>query len=746
MRILLFFLFIFPLLVFAQKPTAVRPFEIKLSAENADWYLKDNLRISAATGYPEAIYQAGYAVSPADPESMARTYLMANQSLLGLETTDLDNLKLHAIRTSQTGHTVRLRQEYKGLPVNKNAEITIHITNNNVVDFVMNGFRYGVQMEIPANLSVNPSIARTIVVDQLNLTGTVTDEINQLMILNHENQNYLVHRISFLASEPLGEWEAYVDALTGEIRKLEDVSFYHQSSPEDPGVPPAIISWMMPPVNGTGNVFNPDPLSTATTAYAGSYVDGNDATNASLDAEMFSLTLLDITETAGTYSLVGPYAEIRDFETPNKGLFSQGSSTFNFNRNADAFEAVNTYYHIDNLMRYLNITLGLSIMPYQYVGGVRFDPSGLNGADNSHYVSGTGQLSLGEGGVDDAEDADVIIHELGHGLHDWITAGGLSQVNGLSEGLGDYVAGSYSRALGDWTSSDAAYHWVFNWDGHNPFWGGRVLNYGAIYPVGLTGAIHTDGQIWATAMMRVWDDIGRQNADKAFWLGIDVTNSSTNQNDAANAVYQAAINLGYSNADLLAIHTRFTAAGYTLPPFVLPVELLQFEAVASGGVVLLNWATATEKQNDYFTVEKSTDSRNFLELGQIKGAGDSQVENHYSMTDPQPVKGVNYYRLKQTDYDGGIVYSDIVPVRFEGAGVLSVFPNPASESITILHPEGAGIISIYGTEGKLLFTQTIDGANAKSGYAYSLSGLSNGMYWIQWVSNGEVLTSKFYKS
>ena len=63
-------------------------------------------------------------------------------------------------------------------------------------------------------------------------------------------------------------------------------------------------------------------------------------------------------------------------------------------------------------------------------------------SDNSFYSSSSGSLVFGEGCVDDAEDADVIIHELGHGIHDWITQGGLSQVNGLSEGTGDYFAQS----------------------------------------------------------------------------------------------------------------------------------------------------------------------------------------------------------------------------------------------------------------------------------------------------------------
>ena len=72
--------------------------------------------------------------------------------------------------------------------------------------------------------------------------------------------------------------------------------------------------------------------------------------------------------------------------------------------------------------------------------------------------------------------------------------------------------------------------------------------------------------MWASTMMQIWDDIGQQETDKIFYEGLGMTNGSSSQDDAANAVYQAAINLGYTGSQLTAIHTRFTARGYTLPP------------------------------------------------------------------------------------------------------------------------------------------------------------------------------------
>lgn len=561
--------------------------EIKLPPVLESSRIDGNLRIDNLTGRPAAVYQGTYRVKNADPETQAREYLTANGSLFGLTRVDISGLRLHAIRTNETGTVVRLRQTWNGLPVNKNAEITIHISRENIVDYVMNGFQYGIELQ-DVDAFVSSGDARRSVMSRFgSLAGPVDHETSELMVLRHQGVDYLVHRINLEMKDPAGEWEAFVDAKNGTLLKLEDISYYrHEKADRE-----SLL------VNGVGNVFDPDPLTTATAAYGGSYVDNGDANAAVLTAQLRNVTLLDITFSGGNHSLVGPWAEVIDFESPFKGLFAQVSSTFNFDREADAFEAVNCYYAIDGTMRYLNTTLGLSIEPYQYPGGVQFDPSGFNGADNSHYLSGSGRLAFGEGGVDDAEDADVIVHELGHGLHDWVTVGGLSQVNGLSEGTGDYAAGSYSRVRGFWTPADAAYHWTFNWDGHNPFWGGRVLNYGAVYPGGLTGQIHTDGQIWATAMMKIWDDIGAQKADKAFWSGLAMTNSSTNQNDAANAVFNASGALGYTFGERTAIRNRFVAAGYTLPPLVPPVTGVNVSGRVLANVDGLNGATVIMVDN-----------------------------------------------------------------------------------------------------------------------------------------------------
>ena len=160
-----------------------------------------------------------------------------------------------------------------------------------------------------------------------------------------------------------------------------------------------------------------------------------------------------------------------------------------------------------------------------------------------------------------AEDQDVILHELGHGIHSWLSGGNLSNVTGLSEGSGDYWAVSNRRGYNSWTPSEEQYNWVFIWDGHNEFWPGRVVNYSANYRTGLTGQIHTDGQIWATALMKIWGQIGKEAADKLFLETLSMTGSSANQKDAANAYLKADQTL-FGGEHLDAIKAVFKTAGY----------------------------------------------------------------------------------------------------------------------------------------------------------------------------------------
>jgi hypothetical protein len=114
--------------------------------------------------------------------------------------------------------------------------------------------------------------------------------------------------------------------------------------------------------------------------------------------------------------------------------------------------------------------------------------------------------------------------------------------------------------------------------------------------------------------------------------------------------------------------------------YTLPVELLFFTGDASNTGVHLNWATASERDNSHFTVQRSQDGLEFHDVAVVDGVGNSQELTEYSAMDPAPINGPAYYRLKQTDLEGDETIFTAVPVHFEassGQG-LTVYPNPSS--------------------------------------------------------------------
>lgn len=298
----------------------------------------------------------------------------------------------------------------------------------------------------------------------------------------------------------------------------------------------------------TGYIFDPDPLTTARATYGSAgFSDNNDSTSVQLDSQRILVPLKDLKFQDGRYFLEGPFVKITDWDAPYKVVASSADpDSFRFNRFDDGFEDVMVYYHIDSSQRYLQ-KLGFYIPTLLgHNLPIQADAHGANGADNSYYLPSTNMLSFGEGGVDDAEDADVILHEYAHAIHfaiipNWHTNG---EQAALAEGFSDYWAASYSRKRGFWVPSDQQFNWVFKWDGHNPFWRGRILNYEALYPSGLVSDFYKNGQMWSSTLMNIWNDIGAEITDKlvvqSFYY---LAPSGVTMTTAAQAVIQADRNL-----------------------------------------------------------------------------------------------------------------------------------------------------------------------------------------------------------
>ena len=145
---------------------------------------------------------------------------------------------------------------------------------------------------------------------------------------------------------------------------------------------------------------------------------------------------------------------------------------------------------------------------------------------------------------------------------------------------------------------------------------------------------------------------------------------------------------------------------------VLPIELLQFTAREVNQKVILNWATATELNNDYMEVERSADGFHFDAILKVSGAGNSSVTNSYEAKDESPYSGVNYYRLKQVDFDGTVTYHNMVSVYIDKAGSKTIlYPNPmlVGEQLSIEGLESGSILSVYDAEGRLVLQQEVYG-------------------------------------
>jgi hypothetical protein len=119
----------------------------------------------------------------------------------------------------------------------------------------------------------------------------------------------------------------------------------------------------------------------------------------------------------------------------------------------------------------------------------------------------------------------------------------------------------------------------------------------------------------------------------------------------------------------------------------LPIELFSFSGNCDGNATTLKWSTATETNNDFFTIERSIDGINYELLGTLDGAGNSLQISNYSFIDVTPFVGTSYYRLKQTDFDGQFEYSEIIAVQCDNEILeVRVYPTPFTNELTIEMP------------------------------------------------------------
>jgi hypothetical protein len=183
------------------------------------------------------------------------------------------------------------------------------------------------------------------------------------------------------------------------------------------------------------------------------------------------------------------------------------------------------------------------------------------------------------------------------------------------------------------------------------------------------------------------------------------------------------------------------------PP--LPVSLISFDVKCSKKTTL-TWSTATETNNDHFTLERSTDAEKWEFVTNIPGAGNSNEILNYQFTDENSIDGLSYYRLKQTDFDGKNETFSPVSVICSSAKTndISMFPNPFKSELIIQYSDlnqGKAQVKVYDMMGKIIADRNVEVSQGNDNYILDLHNMADGLYNVEFTSGDTHYHQKVFK-
>lgn len=314
---------------------------------------------------------------------------------------------------------------------------------------------------------------------------------SRLEVLPLEAGNVLAWRVEVASTEAeLFARFVWLDANNGLVLGVEDPVFS---------------------IDGQGAVFDPNPIQTL---HDPSLRDNGNDPHAVPPSAYMAVTLKDLD---GSGFLTGPWATTE--ATPDR--YNRPSNDFTSSRTPGMFEEVMAYYHVDTFQRYLQ-SIGLTANMHQQNCNVHYTLFGLE-IPNAFYSTTNGMIAFGTGGVDFAEDAEVVIHEYGHAIHDDVQGGlgsASSENRALSEGYGDLFACLWADdpLLGEWVGTHPAIY-----QGGYPLT--RRSDKTKKWPDDTVGLPHDDGEIWSAAVWELYLMVG---LDTAMTLVVEALALQTN--------------------------------------------------------------------------------------------------------------------------------------------------------------------------------------------------------------------------
>lgn len=310
-------------------------------------------------------------------------------------------------------------------------------------------------------------------------------------------------------------------------------------------------------------VYRPDPSSRLQMTYGGPLRDRADS-NSVLLTQALDTVYFRVDFSADTFRLRNDYFQMGEFSLPDLIHAKPTNPDFCYTRDDPRFEEANAFYHLNRFRGFID-SLGFSGLA-QYP--LKVDVHGMDGLDQSAYSPVLDILSFGDGNVDDAEDAAVMVHEYGHVLaHSALPSGNSGmERRSTEEGICDYLAGSYARTLSDWE-----WQRLFKWDAWNEFLPGRNLLSTKHYPENLVGQIHKDGEIFSSALMHIELALGRKKTHELLLKSLDMMVPNISMSQAA-FFFLETDSLLFGGANTVPIVTAFSDRGISPYSIIVSTE------------------------------------------------------------------------------------------------------------------------------------------------------------------------------
>ncbi len=618
----------------------------------------------ADNGFARRLKGCGQVDPTGDPETIARGILKAQAAQLGLKA-DTQDLQLTAVQPTNVATHVRFAQTYQGIPVFL-GQVLVQYNRQGGVDLVVNQTLPNLNLDVKPKLSeADAAKAAEAAVGAASEPGLPSKR--ELVIYGDGVKPTLAWHILVSTAQPAHEWNVVVSAQDGKVLTRWDALRSPKKTAPDKTAPAKAAAQLdqetesrlrglrrpgiglviplttatptatrTPAADGSALVYEPNPVQQTGDR---TLTDNNDANSTALANARVNLPVRHLAMTTAPFTLKGAYVDVTA-PKPSRcslpyqpGLARENTPVFNYTRDDDRFEEAQTYTAIDDVQTWFQ-SLGITN------ANNRQQPVDVHciSDDNSFYSPATGILHFGDGGVDDAEDAEVVIHEYGHAVQDNQVPGfgpGDSEQGAIGEAWGDFLAGmyyvldgnaayqaNYKYCIADWDAvsynepdptnpGSGCLRWI---NGRDEGDGSDIGRYS-----GSPSEVHNDGRFYSAALTCVFDGMGanltaRDDVVKLVLqshFSLVPTEGDQGFEDAVDALLLADRNLFGGRHQRLITDCMVARGIIELPQVAAPV--LTFprggEVLPPASTVTITWNTNGAPANTVYVAEYTAQCR-----------------------------------------------------------------------------------------------------------------------------------------